>query len=138
MPSIGRVSSIGGPKARSGASVEAAVVILPPSIRRSAMTTASGAGDGPHREDADDDRRRGIRAQFEAHLAVADETGDEVSLPLGQAHENASVGDVNSRDVVEIAHQLEAATQLMERDIRSRLDESTQLRGCRPLLLGGH
>ena len=87
-----------------------------------------------HREDADHDGDLGVVPELDADFALAHQVGHEPALALGQADIAASGGRFHGGHLVALAVELEAASELVHRNVRPRLDEASQLRRGRSAL----
>src|SRR4051812_1283636 len=90
-------------------------------------TRPSGSGDGPHRVEAHDDRGPRIHRQLVSDVAAAEELAEQRSLPLGQAHEDAMLAEIDCRDVILAAVDPEPPAELVHRHVWPALDEPTEL-----------
>ena len=102
--------------------------------RTTTLPTALAARHRPHREDAHDDGHGRVLAQLHADVAVAHQRGRNSASRARQADEHLAVAARRPSNLVELAVQLEAPAQLVQRHVRPRLDEAPQLRGGRALL----
>ena len=106
-------------------------VVPKPATRRPGRLTPvrrSGTGGGPHRVDADDDRRARIERQLVADLAGAQQFAEQAALALRQADEDPVAIDVDRRHVVVATIDGEPPTELVHRHVRPALDEPAELR----------
>ena len=107
-----------------------------PATRRDAALRRR-PGDGPHRVDADDDRRARVERQLVADLAAAEQLAEERALARRQADEDVALRRSDRGDVVVPAVDGEAAAKLVHRHVRAALDEAAQLRAPCSRFIGG-